>query len=152
ITVGSVTINGDGTYALPTTVLASQVGTYTWHASYAGDSFNNGAIDNGQNESLTTVKASPTIFTTSNPTGALTLTGSTITVTDSAVVAGGYNEAGGLVFTLTGPGGFLYSQTVTLSGDGTYTATTTLPAAAAVGTYTWTVTFAGDANNNSAND
>src|SRR5262245_30035166 len=43
---GSVTITGDGTYSNPTTVLATQVGTYTWHASYAGDSLNNGAVDN----------------------------------------------------------------------------------------------------------
>src|SRR5262249_53501742 len=72
--------------------------------------------------------------------------------TDSAVVAGGYNEAGTLVFTLSGPGGFSSSQSVSISGNGTYTATTTVPAGALVGTYTWTVTFAGDNNNNSAAD
>jgi hypothetical protein len=152
ISVGSVTINGDGTYALPTTVLATQVGTYTWHANYLGDSLNNGAIDDGSNESLTTIKASPTIITTSNPTGSVTQTNMTMTVTDSAVVSAGYNETGSLVFTLTGPGGFSYTQTDTLAGNSTYTATTSLPAGAALGTYTWTVTFAGDANNNSAAD
>jgi len=56
ITVGSVTINGDGTYSAPT-VIATEVGTYTWHASYAGDALNNGASDNGADESLTTVSA-----------------------------------------------------------------------------------------------
>src|SRR5262249_9674475 len=65
ITVGTVSVNGDGTYNAPT-ILATEVGTYTWHASYSGDSFNNGAIDNGANESVTTVKASPTLVTTAS--------------------------------------------------------------------------------------
>jgi hypothetical protein len=54
-TIGTVTFSGDGTYTLSTTVTATQVGTYTWHATYAGNSLNNGAVDNGANESLTVV-------------------------------------------------------------------------------------------------
>lgn len=50
---GTVTVNGDGTYDPTTTYTASQVGNYTWHASYNSDGNNNGAIDNGNNESLT---------------------------------------------------------------------------------------------------
>src|SRR5439155_27356036 len=61
--IGSVAINGDGTYSLPTTVSASQLTTYIWHASYAGDGFNNGEIDDGANESLITIKASPSLST-----------------------------------------------------------------------------------------
>jgi uncharacterized repeat protein (TIGR01451 family) len=64
VTVGTVSIKGDGTYALATTVPATQVGTYTWHASYAGDGLNNGAVDNGTNESLTTVKPSADLVLT----------------------------------------------------------------------------------------
>ncbi|HQU46414.1 MAG TPA: Ig-like domain-containing protein, partial [Pirellulales bacterium] len=57
IPVGSpVTINGDGTYNASTSVLATEVGTYTFHASYSGDANNAAAVDNGQNESVTTVK------------------------------------------------------------------------------------------------
>ena len=56
ITVGTVPVTGAGTYSAPT-VLATQVGTYSWHASYTGDGLNNGAIDDGTNESVTTIKA-----------------------------------------------------------------------------------------------
>ena len=44
--------------------LATEVGTYTWSASYAGDGLNNGAIDNGKNESVCIVASSPSIVTT----------------------------------------------------------------------------------------
>jgi hypothetical protein len=44
--VGSVAVNGDGTYTSPAFV-PSLVGTYTWTATYSGDVFNNGAIDQG---------------------------------------------------------------------------------------------------------
>src|SRR5207237_2418267 len=60
VTVGTVTVSGDNTYSAPT-VLATQVGTYTWHASSEGDGLNNGAIDDGSNESVTTVNARPTV-------------------------------------------------------------------------------------------
>ena len=49
-TVGTVPVSGAGTYDAPT-VLATEVGTYTWHASYSGDSQNYAAIDDGTNES-----------------------------------------------------------------------------------------------------
>src|SRR5262249_55999712 len=67
-TVGTVTVTGAGTYASPT-VLATQVGTYTWHATYSGDGLNSGATDNGANESVTTVTASPTISTVASEQG-----------------------------------------------------------------------------------
>ena len=51
----------------------------------------------------------------------MTLPGS-VTLSDSAVLSGGYHPAGTLVFTLTGPNGFSYTQTDTVSGNGTYTA------------------------------
>jgi hypothetical protein len=136
---------------LPTT--GTVAGTWTWSAVYAGDANNGSAVDQGGTaEQVGVTAASPTITTTSNPTGTVTLTGTTITVTDSAVVAGGYNETGNLIFTLSGPGGYSNSQSIPLAGNNTYSATTTLPATALVGTYTWTVTFAGDANNKSAAD
>src|SRR5207253_1608490 len=67
-TVGSVTVvAGTGTYTSPT-VLATQVGTYTWHATYNGDTLNNTAVDSGANESVATVKASPAISTQAGET------------------------------------------------------------------------------------
>ena len=62
-------------------------------------------------------------------------------------------SGGSIVFTLTGPGGFTFTQTDPVSGNGTYTASTPLPTTGTVaGTYTWTAHYAGDANNNAAND
>ncbi|HWB11051.1 MAG TPA: Ig-like domain repeat protein [Pirellulales bacterium] len=95
--------------------------------------------------------ASPTITTTPSPN--ITLGTAAPTLSDSAVLADGFNETGNLVFTLTGPGGFSYTQTVPVSGNGTYTASDILPTTGTVaGTYTWHVSYAGDANNNSATD
>ena len=65
------------------------------------------------------------------------------------MLSGGYYETGNIVFTLTGPGGFSYTQTDTLTGNGTYTASNTLPTTGTVaGTYTWSVSYVGDGNNN----
>ena len=95
--------------------------------------------------------ASPKIVTTASPS-AITINGGSITLSDSAVVSNGVNPTGSLLFTLNGPNGFTYKQTVTITGNGTYTAHDTLPASALAGTYHWTVTYAGDTNNNSAAD
>src|SRR5205085_2577818 len=71
---------------------------------------------------------------------------------DSAVLSGGYKESGTLTFTLTAPDKTVVDmETVTPNGDGTYT-TSNAKAATQFGTYTWTVSFAGDALNNSAKD
>jgi hypothetical protein len=75
-----VTVNGNGNYSTsagnnPGGYLPSATGTYLWNAVYSGDSNNNGASDNGQNESETVTKpvahlgtanGSGTIFTHNN--------------------------------------------------------------------------------------
>ena len=69
------------------------------------------------------------------------------------MLSGGYYPTGNLVFTVTGPGGFSDTQTDLVSGNGTYMASTPLPTAGTVaGTYTWTASYVGDANNNAATD
>ena len=158
--VGSpVPVSGDGTYNAPATVPATEVGTYTWHASYSGDSLNNGAIAAGTNESVTTVKASPAVSTTANPTGTIYAGTTAPTLSDSAVLAGGYNVAAGtpaptITFTLylgaNSSGTQVYSTTVPVTGDGTYTASTS--SETATGLYTWVVTYSGNAFNNTAHD
>ena len=69
---------------------ATQVGTYVWHASYSGDGLNNGAIDDGTNESLTTVAASPSIATSASETAGGVV--GTSVLSDSATISGGFNE------------------------------------------------------------
>jgi hypothetical protein len=150
-----VTVHGDGKYTtrtgykLPTS--GTVAGTYTWSASYSGPN-NQSANDQGGRAEQTVVNpASPTLVTAASP--AITLRTTAPTITDSAVLSGGYHETGTLIFTLTGPGGFSYTQTDTVSGNKTYRASTKLPTTGTVaGTYTWTVHYSGDANNLAAND
>jgi hypothetical protein len=149
ITVGTVTINGDGNYNAPT-VVATQVGTYTWHASYSGDGNNNGAVDNGVNESVTTNKANPTISTQASVTGGSVA--GTAVLSDTVTVSGGNNPTGTVTFTLTRPDGTVVPEgSVTINGDGTYNAPSTVLATQA-GTYTWHASYSGDGLNNGTVD
>src|SRR5207248_3331537 len=145
---GSVTFSGDGTYSAPNTVLATQVGTYTWHATYNGDGLNNAAADGGTNESLTTVKASPAISTQASETAG-GMVGTSV-LSDTATLTGGYDVSGGTItFTLKAPDGSTTTVgTVTVTGTGTYTSPT-VPATEA-GTYTWQASYSGDGLNNGA--
>ena len=150
-------VSGNATYTASTTLptTGTAAGTYTWTVSYEGDVNNNAASDQGgPTEQTVVMVASPTLVTTASPNVTLPAgPPGTVTLSDSAVLAGGYFPGGSLVFTLTGPGGFTFTQTDPVSGNGTYTASTTLPTTGTVaGTYTWTVTFGGDANNRTVND
>ena len=95
---------------------ATQVGTYTWHASYSGDGLNNGAIDDGTNESVTTVKANPAISTSASATNGGSL--QQFEHDRSATLSGGYLISGGTItFTLTLPDNSTITVgTVTVSG------------------------------------
>jgi uncharacterized repeat protein (TIGR01451 family) len=149
VTVGTVQVNGDGTYNSPT-VLSTEVGTYTWHAAYGGDPNNLPAKDNGANEAVPIVKASPTITTQAGGTG--TMIGSVLT--DTATLSGGYNVNGGVItFTLTAPdGSTAATETVTVTGgDGTYSTPTGVTATQA-GKYTWSASYGGNSTNNRATD
>ena len=76
---GTVTVvAGQLVYTAPNTVNVTEFGTYTWHASYSGDGLNNGAIDDGKNESLTSQKASPSVSTQIQVTGDGTVGSTTI--------------------------------------------------------------------------
>ncbi len=69
VDVETVTPHGNGTYKTANTQAATQVGTYIWTASYAGDVLNQAAHDQGGlAEQVTTIKASPVITTTPNIT------------------------------------------------------------------------------------
>ena len=127
-------------------------GTYQWNASYSGDGNNNAVSDNNAaNEQVAVSPASPTISTTPSLTP-VTLGTSSVTLTDTAVLAGGYNPTGTITFTLfTTAAASVDTETVTVNGNGTYTTPTgfTLPTSAAVtGTYQWDASYSGDANNN----
>src|SRR4029077_1664912 len=120
------------------------------NATYTGDANNAPASElNDPSERVTVNPASPTVVTTASAPA--TLPGS-VTFSDSAVLAGGYHPTGTLTFHLSGPNGFSYTQTVTGSGNGTYSASDGPIVNPAAGTYTWTVSYSGDDNNNQATD
>ncbi len=154
--IEALTINGNGTYTTPTgftlPTTGTVTGTYQWDASYSGDFNNSPVVENdAANEQVTVNPASPTLETTADPSVPLGTTAPTLS--DSAVLSDGYFPSGSIVFTLTGPGNFSYTQTDPVSGDRTYTASTLLPTTGTVaGTYTWTATYEGDDNNNAADD
>src|SRR5262249_56639822 len=80
-------------------------GTYPWTAPYSGDANNTSADDQGGTAEQTVVSpAQPTLVTTASSN--ITLGTTAPTLSDSAVLSGGYSPGGSMVFTLTGPGGF----------------------------------------------
>ena len=93
------------------------------------------------------------------PTPTATSTAHAITtLTDSAMLSGGYNPTGTITFYLFAPGrpqrhdsNNVYSDTVTVSGNGTYTHGRRAPIPAATcrrrGTYQWVAVYRGDGNN-----
>jgi uncharacterized repeat protein (TIGR01451 family) len=154
----TVTVSGDGTYTastpLPTPPTGTVVGTFTWTAHYSGDGNNLPVSDQGGTAEQTLVRpAIPTLVTTADPATVTLPAPVPTTLTDSADLEGGFNPTGSMVFTLTGPNGVVFTDTVPVSGNGTYAASTPLPTSGVVaGTYTWSVTYEGDANNDRASD
>jgi len=121
------------------------VGTYRWTATYNGDANNLAATSGCQDEQVTTTKAQPNISTTPSAGGTV----GTV-INDTATVSGGYSPTGDVTFNLYAPGdttcvsAIQTFANVTLSG---LTATSGNYTTAAVGTYRWTATYNGDANN-----
>ena len=140
----TVSVNGDNTYSTPTPVLATQVGTYYWVASYSGDSKNMGAASGATAEPVVIGQSIPEIATNAMPTSGIV--GAT-TLSDSAMLSGGDDPTGTITFTLTAPnGGTAATETVSVNGDNTYS-TPTGVLASQVGTYYWVAAYSGDTNN-----
>jgi len=80
------------------------------------------------------------------------------TLNDTATLSGGFEPTGTILFELFPPadttcaGTPVFSESVTVSGNGDYSTTTgyTVPLAGPSGTYHWTASYSGDANNNAA--
>jgi hypothetical protein len=152
----TVTVNGDETYTTPKgyTVPTSGTvaGTYQWDVSYSGDDNNQPVSDvDDHAEQVNVSSASPTVTTTASAGVTLADAGAP-TLSDSAVLAGGFDPTGSITFTLTGPGGATVdTETATVNGNGTYSTPTgyKLPTSGTVaGTYSWVATYNGDGNNN----
>ena len=154
----TVQVTGDGSYTTPTGLalpalpalpaLVAVTGTYQWNVSYSGDGSNSAVSDrNDAAERITVSPATPTMTLTASANVTLGTTAPALTV--AAVLAGGFHPTGSITFTVTGPNNLTNTQTVPVTGNGAYTAGVVLPTSAAVtGSYTWSASYTGDANDN----
>jgi hypothetical protein len=148
----TVTVTGNGSYTTPAGATPSQAGTYWWTASYSGDSGNKAAASGCGDEQVTiTPVASPALTTAPTAGGPV---GSTA-VTDTATLSGGSGPTGTITFNLYGPstqanctGTAVFTKTVTVTGNGSYTTAGFPPSQP--GTYWWTANYSGDTGNNPA--
>jgi uncharacterized repeat protein (TIGR01451 family) len=139
----TVSVSGNGTYTTPTGYLPTVPGTYQWVASYSGDLNNSPVASIPGDEPQRVNQVEPTIATTAGPSVVL---GSGAKLTDSATLAGGDNPTGTIMFTLTLNGSTVHTESVSVTGNGTYTTPTGfLPTA--TGTYEWVASYSGDLNN-----
>ena len=150
----TVTVSGNGSYTTPAgyTLPSSGTvtGTYEWLANYSGDKNNNPSGTALGDEPVVVNPASDTIKTLPSPQ-TVTPSGSSVTLRDGAFLDLGYHPTGTITFTLFLGGALLDTETVTVSGNGSYTTPTgyTLPSSGMVtGTYEWLANYSGDANNN----
>ncbi len=121
------------------------VGTYEWVATYNGDANNNTVTSVCGDEPVVITQATPAIVTTATPTGGPVGT----SISDTAAVSGGFTPTGNVTFHLYAPGDATCTTSVFTSTNplSAGSATSGPFASAAVGTYHWTATYDGDANN-----
>jgi hypothetical protein len=100
------------------------------------------------------VKSPVTITTTPSPSSA-TLGASPVTLKDTAVLAGGVTPTGSITFTLVYQSQTVYTETVSVNGNGSYTTLTgyALPTTGTVvGSYQWNASYSGDTHNNATSE
>jgi hypothetical protein len=120
----TVAVTGNGTYTTGSGnnaggYLPTATGTYQWIAAYSGDSNNATAASSKGSEPESVTSAAPSINTTP---GAAVVIGSGSKLSDSATLSGGYNDTGTITFTLDNSSNVaVYTDTVTVNGNGTYT-------------------------------
>ena len=142
---GTVTVT-NGTVPDSNALTFNTAGTYYWQASYSGDTNNNAAESACTSEVVTINPLSPNVSTAQSliPNDTMTLSGATP------------NAGGTITFNLYAPGDSTCSgtpaltQTVTVTGNGTYATTNTTFTASDTGTWRWAASYSGDTNNNGA--
>lgn len=154
----TVTLNGGTATASSSGYPPQALGTDYWVATFNGDANNAALSSQPAGEPVTVTAASPSLSTT--PGGTVIL-GSGAHLTDDGTLSGAFNPGGTITFYLFAPGvtpnstdsNSLYTDVVTISGNGTYTTSTGnnpggfLPTVG--GTYQWLANYSGDTNNNS---
>jgi len=139
---GTVTVT-NGVVPDSNGITFNSAGTFYWQAAYTGDANNNASISVCTSETLVVNPNSPGMSTAQD-----------LLPNDSATITGATSNAGGTItFNLFSPsdatcaGTPAYTQTLNVSGNGTYPTTNTTFHATAEGTWRWQVSYSGDANN-----
>ena len=141
---GTVTVN-NGVVPDSDALQFNTAGTYYWQAIYSGDDKNNGAKSTCTDETLVVNPLQPTASTAQN-----------VIPNDAFTLGDGFNPTGSITFNLYSPsdptcaGDPALTQTVTVSGNGTYNTTNNSFVASAEGTWRWASSYTGDTNNKSA--
>ncbi|WP_427887348.1 prealbumin-like fold domain-containing protein [Kribbella sp. GL6] len=139
---GTVTV-ANGAVPDSNPITFNTAGDFYWQAVYSGDANNNGATSVCTSEHLVVAKASPAMATAPN-----------VIPNDDATISGAFSPTGSVTFKLFAPadatcsGSAAFSQTVTVSGNGTYSTSNAAFVASTLGTWRWLVTYSGDGNNN----
>ncbi|MGH9124725.1 MAG: beta strand repeat-containing protein, partial [Acidimicrobiales bacterium] len=140
------TVDGNGGYSSDIFTPTEQ-GTYIWQASYSGDAANAPATASCDDpaESVTVTAAVPTL--TTQASAAVTIGGA---ISDTADLEGTGSPTGTITFqafvvTEGCEPTAVFTSTVTVGGNGTYTSDTFTPTSA--GTYAFVASYSGDTNN-----
>ena len=143
----TVNVSGPGDYNSGD-FTPSTAGKYYWIASYSGDVNNLPATGScGDQGETSTIGKQTTGLVTAATSGTIG-----DAVHDIATLSGGLNPTGTITFNLYGPsaspdcsGNPVYTNTVTVNGNGDYNSGDFTPTTA--GSYYWTASYSGDANN-----
>ncbi|MDQ6776416.1 MAG: hypothetical protein M3071_09425 [Actinomycetota bacterium] len=162
LATGTATVNGNGTYTSPP-VTEGTAGSYQWTAGYSGDANNTSVAEGcGQPaEQVVVTPPTPTPTPTPTPPGPTKSTPSIVTtaspgvgvggkISDQAVLSGGTSPTGTITFKLyastdkscSTP---LATGTATVIGNGSYPSPVITETK--IGTFQWTASYSGDANN-----
>jgi hypothetical protein len=145
----TVPVSGNGDYKTTSQPPTNAVGTWTWTASYSGDTNNSGDATACGEETVSVVRATTSLTTKPGAGGAA----GTVKLDDMATLSGGFNPGGSITFSLFDPshtdcsGSPAFTQTVPVSGNGTYGTTNNTAVSSVPGTWTWTANYSGDTNN-----
>jgi hypothetical protein len=138
---GTVTVT-NGVIPESNALAFNSAGTFYWQAVYSGDTNNNGATSTCTDETLVVNKKQPAASTAQN-----------LIPNDNFTLSGGFNPTGSITFNLYDPsdatcaGTPALTQTVNVSGNGTYSTTNTTFIASTEGTWRWASSYSGDGNN-----
>jgi len=155
VTTG-VTVTGTGT-STSASLTTTSAGTYYWTASYSGDT-NNAAVTSPcgaatEASVVNTPTPTPTPATPKLSTTAGTEVAIGTSIHDTATLSGGRTPTGTITFDLysttachTPVAAFVTTGVTVTHGNGTYSSATVTPTTA--GTYYWTASYSGDAQNN----